>query len=325
MKRKSCLVQLVLFVLLMIVLAAFIQRCLTRRQGPQLETEAVAPAAAARPNVWALLSSERAETTPIPTPTATPDPARVGIEGLGLPAMRPLLFDIARVRGLEAVGDSFYVSSYDAEKRIGVLYQVSQESYTIAQVRTYAEDGFYRLGGLHWGEALLWTALSAEEAERGSLIVGIELQQLQIVRRFAVPEAIRAVAQVNDVTLIGANETGDTLYTWTLDGALLRQRADSVDVSYKDMDVIHGSVVCAGKGEDDLGVLDVLDPASLTLLARHPVYARSPAGQVVSGRSMGYDAGRFYFLPDQGEFPMVIAYPLGDTPLEDYVPSTRVR
>lgn len=324
MKRRSCLVHFILFVLLMVILAAFIQRCLTR-QVAQPDERAIVPATAAFPNIRALLAGKRAEETPAPVPTAMPDPAHVGIEGLGLPALRPLLFDIPRVRGIEAAGDWLYVSSYDAEKRIGVLYQVSQESYTIAQVHTYAEDGFYRLGGLHRGESLLWTALSADEAERGSLIVGIESQHLQIAHRFAVSDAIRAVAQADDATLIGANETGDALYVWSMDGTLLRQRADPVDVSYKDMDVIRGSVVCAGKGEDDLGVLDVLDSASLTLLVRHRVYGRSPGGQVVSGRSMGYDAGRFYFLADQGKFPMVMVYPLGDISLEYYVPSTRVR
>lgn len=325
MKPKSCLVQLVLFILLMIVLAALVQRCLVRRQLAGPETHRTAPTVAL-PNLGALLGGKVAEVTPLPAPSVTPDPARVGIEGLGLPTMRPLLFDIPRVRGLEAVGDVLYVSSYDAEKGIGLLYQVSQESYTIAQVRTYAEDGFYRLGGLHWADGLLWTALSADQSEKGSRLVGIEPQHLEIRRRIAVTDTIRAVALGDGAILVGANEAGDALYAWRLDGTLLRQRADPVDVSYKDMDVIRGSVVCAGKGEgDDRGVLDVLDPTSLTLLARYRVYARSSAGQLVSGRSMGYDAERFYFLPDQGKFPMVIVYPLGEVSLEDYVPSTQAR
>jgi hypothetical protein len=326
MKPKSCLLQFVFFVILMVVLAASVRRCLTTREGAQ--PQASAPTVSASlPSVLALLSRGSGDATVAPVATATPDPDRVGIEGLGLPAMRPLLFDIPRVRGIEVADNVLYVASYDAGKKVGMLYQVSQESYTIVQVRTYAEDGFYRLGGLHLGSQLLWTALSADDAGRGSLIVGLDPQQLHIVERFAVPAPIRAVAQAEDGTLIGAGEDGATLYAWGADGALLRQQADSVDVSYEDMDVIRGSLVCAGKGEGDgnVGVIDVLDPASLTLLARHRVYAKSPAGQTVTGRSFGYYEGRFYLLPDQGEFPMVMVYRLEGVPLEDYVPSTSAR
>lgn len=330
MNRKSCLVQLAFFVLIMVVIATAIRRCRTQPEMVQrLASPQRAAETAQNPPVLERLKgllpfgqsrSPIVPSTPEPIPTL--DLEHRGIKGLGLPVVQPLLFEIPQVRGLEATGETLYIAGYDTDHKVGLLYQVSREGRTILQMRTFAQGALYRLGGLHLGPERLWVPLSADDETIPSLILGLDPLYLTVAQSFEAPEAIRAVAQADAHSLIGVNEMGNTLYRWTIEGTLLEKHAAPADIQYKDMDSIRGSLVAAGKTNDRLGALDVLDPVTLSLLVRYPCYGHSPAGELVSSRGFGSDGERFYFLPERGKFPSMMIYELARGSLADYIPST---
>ena len=67
-------------------------------------------------------------------------------------------------------------------------------------------------------------------------------------------------------------------------------------------------------------MLDVLDPQSLTLLARRRVYARQGGVWVTAG---GFDATEreFVLVPSGGEQPSVLSYVLEGTTLDRFAPA----
>lgn len=330
MNRKSCLLQLVFFVILMVVIATAIRRCRTRPEVvqnliPPTRATETAPAPSVFDRLKSLLpflKGGSAGPSAALAPTPTLDLEHMGIKGLGLPVIQPLFFEIPKVRGLEVAGEVLYIAGYDPDRKVGLLYQASLDGQTIQQMRTYAQGAQYRLGGLHLGLGRLWVPLSAEDDSAPSLILGLDPLYLTVAQSFKAPEAIRAVAQTNAQSLVGVNETGTTLYHWALDGTLLEKREAPADIQYKDMDVIRGSLVASGKTNDRLGALDVLDPRTLSLLVRYPCYGRSPTGELVTSRGFGFDGERFYFLPEQGKFPSLLVYELAHGSLADYIPST---
>lgn len=331
MNRKSCLVQLVFFILIMTVLVTAIQRCRTQ---PEVAQSALSPSRATAPSaplpsLWERVKGalpfwggNSSHIAPSPEPTPTLDLEHMGIKGLGLPIVQPLLFEIPKVRGLEVAGETLYIAGYDADHKVGLLYQTNREGRAILQMRTYAQGALYRLGGVHLGPDRLWVPLSADDEAYPGLILGLDPLYLTVTHSFETPEAIRAVAQVDAYTLVGVNEAGTTLYRWALDGTPLNKGASPADIHYKDMDVIRGSLVAAGKTTDRMGALDVLDPATLSLLVRYPCYGRSPTGELVTSRGFGFDGEHFYFLPEQGKFPSLMIYELAQGSLADYIPST---
>jgi hypothetical protein len=186
-------------------------------------------------------------------------------------------------------------------------------------MREVTQEGRFELGGIHAGKRLLWVPVAG--IGRSSIILGLDLQYLKIEHRFKVDDYIVAVAEGNDGHLYGFNDDSTLIYEWMPDGQELRKAANASGVRYQDMDVVRGSLLCAGV-EPASGVIDVIDPVSLTLLARHHCFANGARGQWVTGKGFAYYDGVFYFLPDEGEFPMLMSYMLDSgVRLSDYVPS----
>ncbi|NLG51210.1 MAG: hypothetical protein GX552_13970 [Chloroflexi bacterium] len=249
---------------------------------------------------------------------------QVGIPGLKLRLARPLMFDTYQVRGLAAVPDYFYVASVKADMERAMLYQVRRDTYTVDKERELEWEGKYRFGGLHLGPDGLMAVLAGNAQDATSVVLRMDPQSLETIGAFEVPDQIRAVAQAGDGNIYGINESSEFFYRWATDGTLLERSANGFGTSYYDMAVVRGSLVCSGYWRDrGIGVIDVIDPTSFTLLARHPAYAHSMGGRWVT--QLGFDCvnGEFLFLPDDGNLPMLLTYVLADDmTLEEYIPSS---
>jgi len=128
------------------------------------------------------------------------------------------------------------------------------------------------------------------------------------------------VAQGENGHLYGLNDDSTMVFEWTAQGGEVRRTPNATGARYQDMDVVRGSLVCTG-ADPNGGVIDILDPASLTLLVRHRCHARTPNGHLITSKGFAFAEGTFYFLPADGEFPMLMSYTLDDVTLADYVPS----
>lgn len=246
----------------------------------------------------------------------------MGIEGLTLRLSRPLMFDVPRVQGLAADAQFFYIAASDAKQEHAILYQVYRSSYSIAKEQRLQSGDKNVLGGMHMGSEFLWAPLAQKDAA-SSLVLAIDPKTLEVRRSFSVPDRIRAVAQGQDGHIYGFNYGSSFLYEWSIEGKTLRKSPCAVGVQYQDMEIVRGSLVCTGMNQNGGIVIDVIDPASLSLLVRHRGNALSRAQNIITRAGFAFFKGEFYFLPDEGTRPMLMTYVLEGTTLEAYVPSTR--
>ena len=325
--RKSCFVQLLLIALLVVALAMTVRRYLfptlegsdakgTSAQEQSKETESEdAPSLSLRRFMSTASDKPDAGATQLPSPR----PATMGLEGLALKLSAPLMIEVPQITGLAADETSFYVSSYDAEKDAGLVLQISRDSHTISQVRAVSDGPLNRLTALHAGAPYLWAVVARADVGGPSVLLGLDRQSLGVKKRIEVGVALRAVVEGRDGRIYGLGQESDRFYVWSADGEVLGQVAISAGATYTDMDLVRGSLVCAGHDAQG-GVLDVLDPESLTLLVRHRCYARIDSGEWVTDGGFAVEDGVFYFLPGQGKFPMLLSYELEGTTLDEYVP-----
>ena len=326
--RKSCFVQLLLIALLVVALAMTLRRYLfpaadrpddkaTSAQELSVEAETdTRPALSLRKFLSSASDKAVGEATQQPSPTPSP----MGIDGLTLKLSAPLMIEVPQITGLAADETSFFVSSYDAERDAGLILQVSQDSHTISQLRAVSDGPLNRPVALHAGASYLWAVLTPPDGGGASVLVGLDQQSLGVKRRIEAGAPLRAAVEGRDGRVYGLGEGSDRFYVWSADGQALGEAAVSTGAAYADMDLIGGSLVCAGHDAEG-GVLDVLDPESLTLLARHRCRAQGDGGNWVTDGGFAFEKGIFYFLPGQGKFPMLLSYELEGTTLDEYVPS----
>ena len=69
------------------------------------------------------------------------------------------------------------------------------------------------------------------------------------------------------------------------------------------------------------GVLDIIDPSSLTLLARHNLEIVSARGNPLAGNALATDGDVLAFAPDRQPPPTIMAYRLREGRLIDLVPA----
>jgi hypothetical protein len=359
MNKRSCLVQVVLFGLAILVLAMLVRRTFSAPEGgasaggsgilsflglrksgaqvseaakaavsPQGTSQAGAPAAQGKgsPTLVATLDLKKQPIAAAAAPVAAAaqaisTPAELEMPGLSLLLSRPLMFPLPRLRGLAAGARFLYLSVYDTTRRAGFVYQVDKKSYAITQMRDLANNQHMQPGGMHLGKSLLWVPLTGEATDPNSTILGVDPITLEIRVSMSVPVRVGAVAEAENGLLYGFTDDGANLIEWSQDGRELRRKsADFLAAFYQDMEVIGGSLVCAGTGPEG-GVIDVIDPSQLSLLRHYPCPAKSGSGQYVTGRGFAYSEGMFLFAPDEGNRPHILSYSLEPgLKLPDYIP-----
>ena len=179
----------------------------------------------------------------------------------------------------------------------------------------------YESGGTHLRDQYLWMPMHHGSWSEGGLIVAIDPADLSVASQFQPCEAISAIAEGVDGHLYGFSLDSSTVYEWTQQGSELRRVPNASGAIYGDMTVVRGSLVCAGLYGTS-GVIDIFDPASLTLLARHSSTAHTPDLAPVTGKGCDYIDDSLVLLPDDGEFPALLSYVLDGMSLEEFIPST---
>jgi hypothetical protein len=247
----------------------------------------------------------------------------MSMPGLSLLLSRPLMFPEPRLRGLAASSRFYYLSLYDTTQRAGFVYQIDSKTYAITQMRSLAVGAHNQPGGIHLGKSLLWAPLTGEPTDPNGTILGLDPVTLEGRVTLGVPLRVAAVAEADNGLLYGFDDDGEWLLEWAQDGRELRRKpAEFLYARYFDLEVIGGSLVCAGVNRDGQGVLDVIDPGQLTLLRHYATPARSTNYQLVTGRGFAYVNERFLFAPDEGARPHILSYGLEPgLKLPDFIPS----
>jgi len=102
-------------------------------------------------------------------------------------------------------------------------------------------------------------------------------------------------------------------------GEPLAQVAGPESVCYTDLEFIQGYLVGVATLRG-AGVLDVLAPDDLTLVARHTLALPSARGNPVAGNAFASDGERFFFAPDRTPNPIIMAYQPRDGDLSRLIP-----
>jgi hypothetical protein len=243
----------------------------------------------------------------------------IGVEGLSLELSRPLVLDAERVQGLAVDSRFFYVSTFHPQRKTALVYQMHRDSYTVAQTKQVGGEGHYQAGGMDRGAEVVWVPVARTAEGHSTSVLGLDPVFLDVKHRFRVDDYVVALAETPSGTVLGVNDSSSVVYEWNAAGEEIRQMPLAGQIRYSEMTFIGGRLVCAGQDQHH-GVIDVLDPESLTLLARHRAYSQTASGRHVTAAGFDYDDGTFFFVPDAGHWPHVLSYTLKDLRLEQYVP-----
>ena len=325
--RKSCLIQLIVLLLIGVVLSLSIKRWLDTREArrqPQVAVQSEAESGESGNRLIARLATLISRGEPGPTLPPSPPSAR-GIEGLALETSRPLLVEGFRVRGLVVNAQHILLAGDRAEMEGALLYQLSADSGTITQARRIDRDGYLTLGGMSSADGLIWLALNAAPEIESCLILGLEADTLETRYGIEVPQRLRIVAaeaaspEGVPNRILGIAEHAEAIYTWDSLGNPLSTHTLATGATYWDAELIDGRLVCAGTDPQG-GVIDVLDPATMSLIVRHRAEAQSSEGLPLTSGGFGYREDTFYFALSSDRWPQLYAYRLSDGDLAAFIP-----
>lgn len=313
--KKSCLFQFLFFIALVFVVTMFLRGYIDDSQMLQeglVDDDTVGQEKAV--GSVSILSQEKQR--------RSVGTRLTGIEGLARLPVSALMIDAPRIRGLAVSERFFYVSSFDPDRYEAYLYKVNRENHSVVQVRTLREEGRYQLGGLYLVDNILLVPLAGDEADAGSSLLFIDTYHLEIQRKIEVGDRIRAVAQGTDDLIYGVSFGSNVFYVWTPAGEEIRKKTIFEPIEYSDMEIVQGSLVCSGV-DSHSGIIDIIDPYTFTLLVRHRCYTRTPDQQWVTSKGFALFDGVFYFVPNEGHFPMLMRYVLDGVTASEYIPSVR--
>lgn len=334
--NKTCMVQLSLFALVVVVLAFSIKKFTSSRNVGEMQALATVAASEAPPapptgatlpafGLHAQAANPGVATpSPLPTPTPTATPSCRGIEGLSLVLARPLLtFEADEIVQGFAVDPQFqYVCVRGGERRETFIFKYHRHDGSIAQVRQLPHEADHAVEALWAGADVLWVSLCHLTEDRG-VMVAVDRDDLDIRRALPVTERIVALAQGVDGHVYGVSDEAAVFYTWSREGVLLRRWSVGGGARYVDMDVVRGALVCVGTDAEG-GVIDVIDPGTTSLLSRHRYCVPMPGHGQAQFSGLGYADETFYLLTRKADVPLVMSYELADIPLSLYVPSVVV-
>jgi hypothetical protein len=241
------------------------------------------------------------------------------------------------VRGLAVGEDAVYMSTTVPGGSTAMLYRLRRDLLTISQEQDLRQGVHTLIGGLHLSGDTLWIPVAdgvISTPRRGSTrILALDPHALETRQGFVVEDQITLVVQAPSGRLVGFNDEGTQAYEWTINGQEVRRRPLTTGAVYRDAEVVGGNLVCAGADVNG-GLLDVLDPDSLTLLKRHRCqgasqldsylteYGFGVAPQLDSGINEGQEPVFYFALPGE-RTPMFLSYVLDDVPLEQWLPITQ--
>ena len=119
-------------------------------------------------------------------------PQFVGIEGLSLRTCQPLMLKVPRIQGLALTDQFYYVSASDPRGRVAFLFQLDRDRRTVSRMRDVTQEGRFELGGIDAGTRFLWVPVAG--SGRSTIILGLDLEHLEVQQRFKVDDYIAAIA-----------------------------------------------------------------------------------------------------------------------------------
>lgn len=314
--RKSCLVGLILLAVLLVAASVALQRCYL--DGGQTGADATLGALSDSADPQALAAASARATVEVAAATLQ-GRGDAGPDGLALVSLRPLVTDPVVIHGLAASEGTLYAVGCDVSGQCGLVYVVDASTLDLRTSAVVPMDGNQTPGGIQVSGDAVWVWSVPGETEETHVVI-LDGQTLMERERLVLEGAAAALAVTPDA-IYGAGRTGEWLYRWDADGKRMSRRANTTGAVYSDCEMLAGSLVCAGLLDDGSGILDVLDAAHLSLLARHESDTRTEGGEPVLAGAWAYLPGHLHFVTAGGDVPVVWTYALDAISLEAFIPS----
>ncbi|HYT64977.1 MAG TPA: DUF6454 family protein [Vicinamibacterales bacterium] len=234
----------------------------------------------------------------------------------------PVGFDTFHPQGLVKIGDTFFVSSVDKDRRAGHLFKIDKAGNLLTDLPLTQGD-MYHPGGIDYDGQDIWVPLAEYRPDSHSVIFRVNPVTMKPTEVIRINDHIGAIVHnTDDHTLHGMSWGSRRFYRWTRDGAgnMTRTLNPSHYVDYQDCKYIGArQMVCGGVTEIRpsagappfrLGGLDVID-----LLDGRPVHQVPVLLWTASGMSMTqnpvwlepYGPGlRAYFMPEDNHSTLYV-------------------
>ena len=322
--RKSCLVQLILLAVVIVVLSLAVRQAIVRGTHPRPTAtpvaltptpDAAAPGVAApAPDAAAPAANAAGADAQAPAPLPATDAAAAV---LTLVSSRPVMLGEGYPVGLAAADGWLYMACQREPGPGALVARVSLADYAVAHQRDLSRASEHRLGGMAAGAGSVWVVLQDVTVDDASLLLELDAVTLDTRRTIAAAEALAGVAVAPDGALYASRCEPGALLRLNAGGDVVQRTPSPEGGCYRDLAYVAGALVGVAA---DANVLDVFDPETLTLLARHTLPYTSARGNSVAGNALAYDGAVFLFAPDRLTNPVIMAYQPRAGDLREVIP-----
>jgi len=233
----------------------------------------------------------------------------------------PVTFPTHHPQGMVKIGDTFYVSSVDKEKRAGHLFKMDAAGNLITNL-PFGEGPIYHPGGIDFDGTDLWVPVAEYRPDSRAIIYRVDPRTMKATEVFRFADHIGALAFDTDTrTLHGVSWGSRRFYRWRVgadgsvkDPGVPSQLATLNPSHYVDYQDCHyaggGTMLCGGvtvlsqppAPAFRLGGLELVDLAAGRPVHQVPIQLWLPSGQVMTENPVWIEttsAGlRAYFMPE---------------------------
>jgi maltose-binding protein MalE len=217
-----------------------------------------------------------------------------------------LNFPTYHVQGLVVTEDIYYITAIDLDNNRAWLFTVDRDSLAPLEQKDLTEGTLIHPGGIELDGTYLWIPNAEYDANGPAKILALNPQSLEVSRSFTVSTHISLIASNGADRLYGTDWASANFYVWDWDGNPIETIASPTGVEYQDCQFVDPHLVCGGY-EGGGGSIDIIDPASWTLVNRINVGVTSP-GNLLTREGLSIFDGKVYLLPDDGPDSEVLIY-----------------
>jgi hypothetical protein len=243
----------------------------------------------------------------------------------------PIKFPTHHPQGMVKIGDTFYVSSVDKDKRAGHLFKIDAGGRLLADL-PMGEGAIYHPGGIDYDGTNIWVPVAEYRPSSRSIIYKVDPRTMKATEVFRFADHIGAIVyDTDDHSLHGVSWGSRRFYRWPLgaDGRptnaatppeKLRTLNTSHYVDYQDCKYAGSHrMLCTGLTEYHqsptapaflLGGIELIDLTDGRPLHQVPVLLWTPAGLDMTHNPVWLEptaAGlRGYFMPEDDQSTIYI-------------------
>jgi len=201
------------------------------------------------------------------------------------------------VQGVAFAAGRFLVTSVERQSSKGWLMEFDGDGKRLREIQIH--DGtMYHPGGFDIDETSIWIPVAEYRAKSRSRIQRRSLETFELIGSFDVPDHIGALALASDRMYL-ANWDARRIYEYSLDGKLIRVRANPTSYRFQDLKSRYGTLVGSAPAAKALagGTVVWLDPETLLPTTEQSV-GRTDRGVSLVQEGIDLRDGRIYLLPE---------------------------